>query len=46
MLDVITIYGLDFEIKFNPNKTVYTVFNNNKSNQTIFDKETDSKVYT
>ena len=34
MLDVITIYGLDFEIKFSPNKTFYTVF----------DKETDSKL--
>jgi hypothetical protein len=43
MLDVITNYGNNYEVKFNPNKTVYTIFNNNIY-KTSWEKLIDSKV--
>ncbi len=43
MLDVITEYGTKYEVKFNPNKTVYTVFNNN-TYKSIWEREVDMNI--
>jgi hypothetical protein len=43
MLDIITQYGNDYEVKFNPSKTVYTIFNNS-TYKTTWEKDVDSLV--
>ena len=43
MLNVMSNFGINNEIKFNPNKTVYTIFNS-KLKKTRWEMDVDEKV--
>jgi len=43
MLNIISEYGIKYEVKFNPNKTVFTIFNN-KVKKSSWELNIDSKI--